>query len=420
MKSGVSFGDITPEPGPILQGHWSTNASHSVLYPLEVRAIAFEAGGVRTAIATVDVIGVTKETTDRIRSRAEQDCGIPGDGVMIACSHTHCAPASLPCLGMIPPEGWLERIENEVVASISRAVENLKPVKLGVGCGSVNFNISRRPLPGASHMILNYGGIVDRRARVVRIEEEDGSLQAVLFHYSCHTTTKSGSEGFISPDYAGIARRVIEERLGCKALFLAGCFGNIRPATPGFASANKEQLDACGEELGSEVCRVAESLKVNRSSQLKSLRTDIEIPFGEPMPVEKLKEMAGDESDRGRLLTGPWAKKVLELIESNRMPEGRATEMQLMSVGPLTMVTLPGEPVQEIGHAIEKRLKGKLDAHDIWPVGYANDEIGYLCTDLHYDEGGYEPQAYPYYGEPARFQGEEGLLVETAERLAKG
>ena len=108
------------------------------------------------------------------------------------------------------------------------------------------------------------------------------------------------------------------------------------------------------------------------------------------------------------------------MIASNSMPEARATEMQLISVGPLTMVTIPGEPVQEIGHAIEKRLKGELDAHDIWPVGYANDEIGYLCTNLHYTEGGYEPQAYPYYGEPARFQDEEQVIVDAATELAKG
>ena len=92
MKSGVATADITPEPGPVLQGHWSSNPSHSVLYPLEVRAIVFEEGETRTAIATLDVIGVAKETTDRIRARVTAACGIPGDHVMLACSHTHSAP----------------------------------------------------------------------------------------------------------------------------------------------------------------------------------------------------------------------------------------------------------------------------------------------------------------------------------------
>ena len=47
----------------------------------------------------------------------------------------------------------------------------------------------------------------------------------------------------------------------------------------------------------------------------------------------------------------------------------------------------------------------------------SNDEIGYLCTDRSYVEGGYEPGAYVYYGRPAPFKGEEALIVETAARL---
>ena len=81
---------------------------------------------------------------------------------------------------------------------------------------------------------------------------------------------------------------------------------------------------------------------------------------------------------------------------------------------------IPGEPVLEIGLAIEKQLWGKLDAEDIWPVGYANDEIGYLCTERQHLEGGYEPNAFPYYGEPAPFRGEERAIVETAESLVRG
>ncbi len=91
IRCGVAEADITPSPGPVLQGHWSTNPSHSVLYPLEARAAVFEEEGTRVAIATLDVIGVTGEMTARIRERVEAACGIPADGVMVACSHTHCA-----------------------------------------------------------------------------------------------------------------------------------------------------------------------------------------------------------------------------------------------------------------------------------------------------------------------------------------
>ena len=425
MQCGVAAADFTPEPGPVLQGHSSTNPSHAVLFPLEARASVFEEDGERAAIVSLDVIGVTLETTRRIRRQASEACGISPEGILIACSHTHCAPAALPALGMTPPEGFVESVEAAAVGCVVEAANGLEPVRLAVGCGSAHFNISRRPLPNEAGMTLNYGGIVDRRARVLLVEREDGSPMAVLFHYSCHPTAKSGSEGEISPDYPGVARRVIEDRLGCKALYLAGCFGNVRPAVVnekgGFGSATPEQLEALGGELGNEVARVAESLRATQRSGMGFRCQELDIPFGETDPREKLEEMAADtESDRGRLLTGPWARKVLEMIDTNSVPEAKHTEMQLVRVGPLACVSIPGEPVQEIGHAIEKRLRGKLDVDDIWPVGYGNEDVGYLCTPRHHQEGGYEPTAYPYYGEPARFEGEERAIVETAEALAAG
>jgi hypothetical protein len=102
------------------------------------------------------------------------------------------------------------------------------------------------------------------------------------------------------------------------------------------------------------------------------------------------------------------------------VPESKTTEMQFLRVGPLACIAIPGEPAQEIGHALEKRFRDELGVEDLWPVGYANDEVGYLCTERHHEEGGYEPNAYPYYGEPARFKDEERVIVETAEGLVRG
>ena len=422
IQSGVATGDITPEPGLMLQGHWNTNPSHTVLYPLEVRAIVFAEGDTQIAIATLDVIGVTKATTDQIRAQVAKTCGIPEDGVMIVCSHTHCAPATLPCMSMTPDPKFMDRLVNTTAACIAEAARTLQPATFGLGCGSAHFNINRRPLPGSSSMTLNYGGIVDRRVRVLQVTKEDGAPLAALFHYSCHPTTLSGSHGLISSDFPGIARSRIERVLNCKALFLSGCFGNIRPAilseTGGFASATKEQLDACGYELGDEVCRVAAGMRPKSATGIRARRTDLAIPHGDLMPEDVLKEMATDESQSGQLLTGPWAKQVLEMAASGTVPSEKPTEMQMMQIGPLMLITIPGEPVQEIGHAIEKNLR-HLSA-DLWPVGYANDEVGYLCTARQYEEGGYEPNAFPYYGEPAPFQGEEAVILETADALARG
>jgi hypothetical protein len=323
---------------------------------------------------------------------------------------------------MTPPAEFLETVEARAAECVIEAAGRLEPARLGLGCGSAHFNINRRPLPGGGGMIPNYGGVVDRPARVLRVERGDGSPLAILFHYSCHPTTKSGSEGLISGDYPGIARAWIERELGCAALFLPGCFANIRPAIlreRGFGSATQEELVACGEGLGREVVRVARSLRAEDSGPVTARRVEFEMPFGEPKPVEELEQTAADDSERGRNLTGPWARRVLEMKRAGTLPSGEPTEMQRLQVGPLALVSIPGEPFQEIGHAIEKQNRGALGTAEIWPVGYTNDEIGYLCTDRAYVEGGYEPGAYVYYGRSAPFRGEEALIGETAGGLLK-
>jgi hypothetical protein len=91
--------------------------------------------------------------------------------------------------------------------------------------------------------------------------------------------------------------------------------------------------------------------------------------------------------------------------------------MQMMRIGPLLMLTIGGECVQEIGHAIEKRVAPMSDADNVWAVGYTNDMIGYITTQRQKEEGGYEPNAYPYFDRPARFNEEETTLVECAAKM---
>ena len=73
MQAGVAAAEFTLEPGLILQGHLSRNASHAVMYPLEARAIVFNDNHASVCIITLDVIGVELEfTDDAMRAIAEQ------------------------------------------------------------------------------------------------------------------------------------------------------------------------------------------------------------------------------------------------------------------------------------------------------------------------------------------------------------
>ena len=102
------------------------------------------------------------------------------------------------------------------------------------------------------------------------------------------------------------------------------------------------------------------------------------------------------------------------------LPEAVTTEMQLIRLGPVLLFAIPGEPAQEIGHALEKANRGSLGVEEVWPVGYANDEIGYFCTERHHEEGGYEPNSFEVYNHPGPFLDEEKVILKTAQTLRRG
>jgi hypothetical protein len=425
MRAGVAARDITPAPGRRLQGHWSTNPSHGVQDPLELRTIVFESGGQFVAIVSLDLIGIVREQTESIRRAIQTRCGIKPDHVMLAASHTHSGPVMRANGDLVPDPAYVAELESKIVDAVAEAKENLEPVTLALGCGSANFNVNRRPVPGiAGEFQPNFAELVDRRVRVMRIDRAGSENPlAILFHYSCHPTTKRGSDGFISPDYPGIARTMIERQFNCRALFLQGCCGNVRPLLVNekneFIAASREQLYAIAEQLARAVIDASGNLRTRDAQQLAAREREIFLPYGAPKPTSEIEKMLAGTSPVELAVKVPWARKTLDVISRNAIPKGRFTQLQSIRIGPLQILAVPGEPVQEIGHHLERAVRPLTDAQEIWSMGYANDSIGYLCTLRQREQGGYEPNAYVHFNQPAPFHDEEGAIVKGAEELVR-
>ena len=104
-------------------------------------------------------------------------------------------------------------------------------------------------------------------------------------------------------------------------------------------------------------------------------------------------------------------------IPLSRKKQGYASlEIAALRLGDITLVSLPGEVMLEIGQQVEAGLGG-----NVLVLGYTNGNPGYLCTARSYDEGGYEPTCFlRTYLHPAAFTPEtEEILVRTGIRTAK-
>ncbi len=94
LKIGVAEKRITPPVGVELSGY-AFGPSVGILDELYAQALVMEINNEYFIIITSDLIGFSVENVSEIRDRIEQATGIPGDRVMMSCSHTHSGPATM-------------------------------------------------------------------------------------------------------------------------------------------------------------------------------------------------------------------------------------------------------------------------------------------------------------------------------------
>ncbi len=454
LSAGTAAATITPEQPMQLQGY-DRGPSTGTLDPLEARAIVFDDGNTQAAIVTADLIGLEYAhdgpecaSVQRIRASAAAASGVPAGHIMVACSHTHSGPA-VQQLSYLPADQEYQRsLEQTLGAVVGAASRAMQPVTLGVGDGMVDINVNRRlrTPDGNTAMRPNRQGMVDKRVRVLRVDPASapapiGTLGgrplpqsdplAVLFSYVCHATTMGGENFRYSADYPGSARRVVEGvyqangGAGTRALFLPGCFGNIRPhllrPDESFRGATDHELLVLGRLLGSEVVQTAERVVSEPVTAIAVARREVSLPYGALPSEAELRAAAADQRRSG------WATAMLAHIERDgSLPTADTAEVQVMRLGPHWLVTTPGETQLEIGLSIERGfadlgLAQPERGEQVITLGYTNGNVGYLCTASTIFEGGYEPStAYSGYRRPAAFAPEaEAVLIDTALALAQ-
>lgn len=405
LYAGTARVTITPPVGIHLQGYNRGRPAEGIRDDLYARALVLARGETRFALVCVDVIGLEPESVARTRALVEGATGIPDHALCLATSHTHSGPA-VAFVGRVDPPDleYTRTLERLMAGAVTMAAGRMQPVRVGYGEGRCGFNINRRlPTPYGIVMRPNPEGSQDRRVQVIRLEGADGLPVAVLFRYACHPTCLTAGNLRFSGDYPGAACRTVERLYGGSALafFLPGCFGDLRPNLINdageFRGATDLEVERLGRALGAEAVRVAEDIAVGRDDALASGAVGVVLPYAELSSSDALEEAirtAGMEAFAARICA--------------RREQGEVcAEVQVLRLGAVTLVALPGEVMHEIGLAIEAAL-----ATPAVVLGYTNANPGYLCTARAMAEGGYEPTCYlTSYHHPAPFS------PDTEERL---
>ena len=401
LKGGCARVNITPPLGLTLIGS-KGQPSDAVMDELYAKALVLSHGQTTIAIVSADLLYMPlEEITNPVRDIVQERIGIPAQNVMICATHTHSGPevfarSKVPREGRLPASeidrSYLQVLVNKVAGSVLIAHRNMQEVRVGAARGRLDDVVyNRRPraedgqvqmaftLPPEvtatrriesdpdGHTIVAFDfpdrerplsfGPIDPEVFALRVDDAGGRLLGSLVGFGCHPVCIYPYESTaISADYPGRATHVIEHAEGGISLFSLGLAGNVVPLRRGVAPCAQ-----IGRAVGGEALRRLQFVETRADVTLSAACKEITLPTKRPSSATDAS--AGD------------------------LPDPVTTEVQILRIGDIYILGLPGEVLVEVGLAIKERA----GVANLFMVTLANDAVGYVCHRRAYKEGGYEP-----------------------------
>jgi neutral ceramidase len=196
--------------------------------------------------------------------------------LLLSASHTHSAPAFLP-FGSAPAtsddaRAYLADVERKIFGAIEAASRSMSPARLSVGKGSLQLGYNRLLLreDGRARALFDnldrvpYGP-VDPEVVLLRVEDADGRVKALLVHYAVHAVVLGSTSCKYSADYPGVVQSAVERQLeGTQVMFVQGGAGDVNPLFQGRSGREEDDfavLEKMGQLLAAEVLRVNKAVK---------------------------------------------------------------------------------------------------------------------------------------------------------------
>ena len=382
LKGGTAKVDITPPIGAWLSGYGSRKKpSEGILDPLYAKALVLDDGQEKIAIVSADLLWVPLEMTNEIRRQVQEKIGIPQENIMICGTHTHFAPKidridkNWPDAAVAEiDESYVQVLKKKIFDSIMLADKSIKEVKLGVSKGEMTeivYNRRTKKPDGTVAMTFNLPpaspdltfGPIDPELCVLRVDDSDGELVAAVVNYACHPVSGDPNREkfyYISADYPGYTAQIIEQAEGGNCIFLLGTAGDMNPIRLNRTHPRTQ----IGKALGGAVLRHIQFTQPCSDVKISALKRQVSLPIKKNLPPDRLLSIGKDK-------------------------ETQNTEIQVLRIGDIYILGLPGEVLVEIG----LEIKAKAGIENLFVVSLANDAVGYVCPRAAYKEGGYEPDS---------------------------
>ncbi|MBN2449960.1 MAG: neutral/alkaline non-lysosomal ceramidase N-terminal domain-containing protein [Lentisphaeria bacterium] len=359
MKIQVGHGRccITPPLGIAMAGYGARKQGAAGVHDeLFVNAVVIDdGGGAPVAVVALDLCLLPPALAAEYKEAVRTATGLAPEEVFLNTSHTHAGP-SVGGHGETDElvSAYRTALSARIVEAIQAALGERAPAVLRVGSAPLDIGCNRRQALPDGRVILGHrpDGPTLKQLTVWSFHRENRP-DVLLFSVPMHGTTLGGQNLLLSAEWMGMAVQYVEgERSGVRAVFLQGCGADQDPyyTQERGVRGTFAEVEAHGRRAAAAVGQALVAARPLKALPLRTLLRQVELAP---------KEAGG--TPQALILHG-------------------------LRLGDATMLCLSAEAFVEYA----RYGAGVSKAAETLVLGYTNGNIGYLCTDNVYAEGGYE------------------------------
>lgn len=369
MVAGAARVDITPrqKTGVYMAWYTTNRRSTGVLDPISARCALLDDGRETLVLVSTDLIGLFYDDIADARRLVSRTYG---DSVIIAAVHNHEGPDTMGLWGKsvlytIPlrtgvDPAYQRYMKEGIARCVFDAARSARPARFRVGAADVPDGISE-----------NYrkGGYKENTMALLEAVDAAGGAIFTIANWPMHVEALDEDNHLLSADWAGVMYREFEKNHDGVMVYFQGALGGmVAPRMSKYAPQHEKERfkDLCGR-VAADTARKG----LDTASEPVEIKTIVRRKAEVWIPLENEDLVLAQKLElMSRVIYGDTVRSEIDYIE----------------LGPLRMVTIPGEALPAVGFRIKELLKVKHP----FILGLSMDELGYILPKEYWSDPLYE------------------------------
>ena len=370
--------DITPPAGVCIAGYGQHDEAWEIHDPLMMNALLMDDGSKRAALLGFDLIGMDASLVRKIRQGCAEILKTDEASIILSCTHTHGGPHTRSNRHQDILQPYCDELVEKVLSGCREALKKeWRETGVYFYSAAAKVNINRRYcgpenvcrfLPHWRSLEGLADGITDPEVGMLFFKDEaTGVPVEIVVNYAAHPLV-SHARGLgghaVTADYPGLIRKLIYDNTRSHCTFVTGAAGDQFPID---SEVGWQNLDTIAKPIVREVARgMCEAFLFPEKFKLENPEIKSRI-----VPFNPKIRTGFPDSKRKPALKG---KTHYDL------------ELQLLSVGDICLVGVPGELVGELG----LEIKWHSPFRKAFILYNSTDYVSYICHANAMVSGGYE------------------------------